>query len=150
MQVCGCINIHLSPLPSMVKFSRAGFSFCVYFFIVSLLSCFLCCLSFFFNHCSPPSLFKKTTYSPSARMREGSCVCVSPRPSRATTRQTGHSSELSIVVAPELIWRFSYNGFVSKIAIAFPYLRAHGSRPFFIGSFSAFLPYTTLVIARER
>ena len=26
--------------------------------------------------------------------------------------------------------RFSYNGFVSKIAVAFPYLRAHGSRPF--------------------
>ena len=25
---------------------------------------------------------------------------------------------------------FSYNGFVSKIAIAFPYLRPHGSRPF--------------------
>ena len=27
-------------------------------------------------------------------------------------------------------WRFSYNGFVSKIAVAFPYSRAHGSRPF--------------------
>ena len=34
---------------------------------------------------------------------------------------------LSIVLAPELIWRISYNGFVSKIAIALPYSRAHGS-----------------------
>ena len=27
----------------------------------------------------------------------------------ATMRQTGHTHGLSIVVAPELIWRFSYN-----------------------------------------
>ena len=63
------------------------------------------------------------------------CVCVSVCPGRssathATKRQTRHTHGFSIVVAPELIWRFSYNGFVSKIAVAFPYLRAHGSRPF--------------------
>ena len=61
------------------------------------------------------------------------CVCVFPRPSsatRATKRQTRHTGDLSIVFASVSIWRFSYNGFVSKIAIAFPYLRAHGSRPF--------------------
>ena len=39
-------------------------------------------------------------------------LCVA---SRATTRQTGHTNRLSIVVAPELIWRFSYNGFVSNV-----------------------------------
>ena len=63
------------------------------------------------------------------------CVCVFVCPGRssathATKRQTRHTHGLSILVAPELIWRFSYNGFVSKIAIAFPYLRPHGSRPF--------------------
>ena len=74
---------------------------------------------------------------PSARMRSegyGSRpVCVCPGRSsatHATKRQTRHTHGLSILVAPELIWRFSYNGFVSKIVIAFPYLRPHGSRPF--------------------
>ena len=48
MQVCGCIDIHLSPLPSMVKFSRARFlscfSFCViiYLFLYSLTLCVAC------------------------------------------------------------------------------------------------------------
>ena len=59
----------------------------------------------------------------------------------ATKRQTRYTHGLSILVAPDLIWRFSYNGFVSKIAIAFPY---YGSRPFL------YAPYTTLVIARVR
>ena len=45
----------------------------------------------------------------------------------ATTRPSRHTYGLSIVLAPELIWRFSYNGLV---AIALPYSRAHGSRPF--------------------
>ena len=63
------------------------------------------------------------------------CVCVFVCPGRssvthATKRQTRHTHGLSILLAPELIWRFSYNGFVSKIAIAFPYLRPHGSQPF--------------------
>ena len=53
-------------------------------------------------------------------------VCVSVCPglssaTHATTRPSRHTYGLSIVLAPELIWRFSYNGFVSKIAIAFPY-----------------------------
>ena len=48
------------------------------------------------------------------------CVCVSPRLLVAQLRdKLGHTNRLSIVIAPELIWRFSYNG--SKIAIAFPY-----------------------------
>ena len=67
-------------------------------------------------------------------------------------RQTGHTHGLSIVVAPELIRRFSYNGFVSKIAIAFPYLRAHCSRPFLYVKRAHFPHslriYTTLMIAR--
>ena len=84
---------------------------------------------------------------PSARMRSegyGSrpvcvCVCVCvwvcvcpgrSSATHATKRQTRHTHGLSILVAPESIWGFSYNGFVSKIAIAFPYLRPHGSRPF--------------------
>ena len=77
------------------------------------------------------------------------CVCVCPGRSSAThvtKRQTRHTHGLSILLAPELIWRFSYNGFVSKIV---PYLRP----AIFIretGSFSAFLPYTTLVISRVR
>ena len=81
------------------------------------------------------------------------CVCECPghtSATRATKRQTRHTGGLSIVFTSVYIWRVSYNGFV---AIAFPYLRAHGSRPFFIretGSFSTFLPYTTLVIARVR
>ena len=57
-----------------------------------------------------------------------------PRPSSATDatkRQSRHTGGLSIVFASVQIWRFSYNGLVSKIAIAFPYLRAHGSRPFY-------------------
>ena len=59
------------------------------------------------------------------------CVCVCPRPSsatRATKRQTRHTGGLSIVLASVQMWRFSYNGFVSEIAMAFPYLRADGSR----------------------
>ena len=48
----------------------------------------------------------------------------------ATTSPSRHTYGLSIVLAPESIWRFSYNGLVSKIAIALPYSRAHGSRPF--------------------
>ena len=48
----------------------------------------------------------------------------------ATKRITINTHGLSILLAPELIWHFSYNGFVSKIAIAFPYLRLHGGRPF--------------------
>ena len=76
---------------------------------------------------------------PSAHMRsEGYCshpVCVSVCPglssaTHATTRPSRHTYGLSIVLAPESIWRFSYNGLVSKIAIALPYSRAHGSRPF--------------------
>ena len=61
------------------------------------------------------------------------CVCVSAASSatRATKRQTRHcTGDLSIVFASVLKKAFSYNGFVSKIAVAFPYLRAHGSRPF--------------------
>ena len=52
-----------------------------------------------------------------------------PRPSSATDatkRQSRHTGGLSIVFD----LAFSYNGLVSKIAIAFPYLRAHGCRPF--------------------
>ena len=54
------------------------------------------------------------------------CVCVSVCPglasaTHATTRPSRHTYGLSIVLAPELIW---------KIAIALPYSRAHGSRPF--------------------
>ena len=52
------------------------------------------------------------------------CVCVCPgHPSatHATTRPSRHTYGLSIVLAPELIWRFSYIGLVSKIAIALPY-----------------------------
>ena len=63
---------------------------------------------------------------------EGYCscsVCVFPRPSSATKRQSRHTGGLSIVFA-SVKRRFSYNGFVSKIAVAFPYLRVHGSRPF--------------------
>ena len=54
------------------------------------------------------------------------CVCVCPRPSsatRATKRQTRHTGGLSIVLASVKKRRFSYNGFVSEIAMAFPYLR---------------------------
>ena len=40
---------------------------------------------------------------------------------------------------------FSYNGFVSKIAIALAYSRAHGSRPF-LRETGSFLPYTTLLM----
>ena len=54
----------------------------------------------------------------------GPCVCVSVHGSNLLVVQLPHG--LSIVVAPELIWHFS----ASKRAIAFPYLRAHGSRPF--------------------
>ena len=67
------------------------------------------------------------------------CVCVCQCPGLAsathatTTRPSRHSTYgLSIMLAPELIWRFSYNGFVSKIAIALPYSRAHGSRFLFV------------------
>ena len=74
-----------------------------------------------------------TVIVPSARMRsEGYCsrpvcVCVCPglaSATHATTRPSRHTYGLSIVLAPEFIWRFS------KIAIALPYLRTHGSRPF--------------------
>ena len=59
------------------------------------------------------------------------CVSVSVCPGLASaTHATRHTYGLSIVLAPELIWRFSYNGLVSKIAIALPYSRAHGSWPF--------------------
>ena len=62
------------------------------------------------------------------------CVCVGvsvcPGLSSAIHATTRPTHGLSIVLAPELVWRFSYNGFVSKIAIALPYSRAHGSRPF--------------------
>ena len=69
---------------------------------------------------------------------EGYCsrpVCQSVCPglfsaTHATTRPSRHTYGLSIVLAPDRIWRFSYNGLVSKIAIALPYSRAHGSRPF--------------------
>ena len=94
-------------------------------------------------------------YYHSARMRSEDyssclvCVCVSVCPglssaTHTTTRPSRHTYGLNIVLAPELIWRFSYNGLVSEIAIAFPYSRAQGSQPFFFsetGSFSAFLPY---------
>ena len=54
------------------------------------------------------------------------CVCVFVCPGHSsathvTKRHTRHTHGLGILLAPELIWRFSYNGFVSKIAIAFPY-----------------------------
>ena len=75
------------------------------------------------------------------------CVCVSVCPglasaTHATTRPSRHTYGLSIVLAPEVIWRFSYNGLVSKIAVALPYSRAHGGLRE-TGSFSAFLPYST-------
>ena len=37
MQVCGCIDIHLFPLPSMVKFSRARFLSCFSVVFISVL-----------------------------------------------------------------------------------------------------------------
>ena len=58
------------------------------------------------------------------------CVCVCPGRSSATHATKPQTRHTRILVAPEQIWRFSYNGFVSKINIAFPYLRPHGSRPF--------------------
>ena len=71
------------------------------------------------------------------------CVCVSVHGSNLLVAQL-HDKLVILTgsaVVPEWIWRFSYNAFV---AIALPYLQAHGSRPFFIretGSFSAFLLY---------
>ena len=57
----------------------------------------------------------------------------------ATSKPSRHTYGLSIVLAPESIWRFSCNGLVSKIAIALPYLRAHGSRPFLYAKRAHFL-----------
>ena len=65
-------------------------------------------------------------------MREGYCsclvcVCVSVHGSNLLVAQLRDKLVIltgSIVVALEIIRRFSNNGFVSKIAIAFPYLRA--------------------------
>ena len=57
------------------------------------------------------------------------CVCVCPRPSsatRATKRQSRHTGCLSIVLASVYKRRFSYNGFVSEIAIAFRYYARGG------------------------
>ena len=50
------------------------------------------------------------------------CVCVCQCVQAATTYR------LSIVLAREIIWHFSYNGLILKIAIALPYPRVHGSR----------------------
>ena len=57
------------------------------------------------------------------------CQCVQASHPLLTQLQD-QTYGLSIVLAPELIWHFSYNGLVSRIAIALPYSRAHGSRPF--------------------
>ena len=59
------------------------------------------------------------------------CVSVSVCPglasaTHATTRPSRHTYGLSIVLAPDKIWRFSCNGLVSKIAIALPYSRVVG------------------------
>ena len=72
---------------------------------------------------------------------EGYCsrpVCQSVCPglfsaTHATTRPSRHTYGLSIVLAPDRIWRFSYNGLVSKIAIALPYSRSSAIfiRPYF-------------------
>ena len=64
------------------------------------------------------------------------CVCVCQCVQAAHLRLTQLSDKLDILTdlvswwLQNEFWRFSYNGFVSKIAVAFPYLRAHGSRPF--------------------
>ena len=54
-------------------------------------------------------------------LRDGTVVvlCVCPGLTSATTRPSRHTYGLSIVLAPESIWRFSYNG-LAKIAIALP------------------------------
>ena len=71
------------------------------------------------------------------------CVCVQAAHLRLT-QLNDKLDVLTDLVAPESIWRFSYNGFV---AIAFPYLRVLTTSAIFIretGSFSAFLPYIIL------
>ena len=78
------------------------------------------------------------------------CVSVSVCPglssaTHATTRPSRHTYGLSIVLTPELIWRFSYSGLVSKIAIALP---AHGSRPFLYAE-RAHFPHSFRILLRS-
>ena len=85
----------------------------------------------------------------------GSCpVCVCPGLSsatHATTRSSRHTYGLSIVLTQNLFGVFRI---VSKIAIALPYSRAHGSRPFLYVKRAhfphSFRIYTTLLISLVR
>ena len=85
------------------------------------------------------------------------CVCVSVHGSNLLVAQL--RDKLVILTGSvswslqNLIWRFSYNGFVSKIAIAFPYYELTVySRPFYTRNGLIFRtpPYTTPVILRVR
>ena len=65
------------------------------------------------------------------------CVCVSEcfrGPHLQPTQLSDKVGILAVSVSCSLVFKKGvfriYNGFVSKIAVAFPYLRAHGSRPF--------------------
>ena len=75
------------------------------------------------------------------------CVCVSVQATHLRLAQLSDKLDiLAVSVSCSLVFIFG----VFRIMASF---RAHGSRPFFIretGSFSTFLPYTTLVIARVR
>ena len=58
------------------------------------------------------------------------CVCVQASHPLLTQLQDQVDIPMdSVSCSLQLIWRVSYNGLVSKIAIALPYSRAHGSRP---------------------
>ena len=62
------------------------------------------------------------------------CVCECFRgPHLQLTQLNDKVGILAVSVSCSLVFKkgvFLYNGFVSKIAVAFPYLLAHGSRPF--------------------
>ena len=76
------------------------------------------------------------------------CVCVCPGHSsatHATTRRSRHTVPTdSVLCSLQNDMVFSYNGFVTKIAIAFPILTS-ARVGLFSGSFSAFLPYAIVI-----